>query len=146
MLDVSVRSGILRLLLQLRDELGVAFLFVSHDLSVARYVSDRIAVMYLGRIVELGPTDRVVHSPVHPYTRMLIAAVPEADPTRVRKRQHRRGEAATVQDIPSGCRFRTRCPEARPGCAEVEPELLSLEEDHLVACHFRAALANATVR
>jgi peptide/nickel transport system ATP-binding protein len=136
MLDASVRSGILRLLLRLRQEQGIAALFISHDLAVARYVSDRIAVMYLGKIVEIGPTDNIVRQPAHPYTKMLIAAVPEPDPELQRKRIRRAGEPGRTGGIPSGCRFRTRCPLSETVCVEQEPPLLQLEDGRLVACHF----------
>jgi oligopeptide/dipeptide ABC transporter ATP-binding protein len=138
MLDVSVRSGILKLLFNLREEFGVAFIFISHDLAVARYVSDRIGVMYLGKIVELGSTDPVVHQPAHPYTKMLLAAVPEPNPDVKRERLHRRGEAAAIRDIPSGCRFHTRCPLAKPQCVEKEPQLYRISEGRWVACYFNS--------
>jgi peptide/nickel transport system ATP-binding protein len=136
MLDASVRSSILRLLLRLREEEGIAALFISHDLAVARYVSDRIAVMYLGKIVEIGPTDDVVHRPAHPYSKMLIAAVPEPDPELHRRRIRHAGELSRAGDLPSGCRFRTRCPLSQTVCAEQEPSLMRLDDGRLVACHF----------
>lgn len=136
MLDVSVRSGILKLLLRLRKEFGVTYIFISHDLAVARYVSDRIAVMYLGKIVELGTTDTVVHQPAHPYTKMLLSAVPEPNPQHKRERVRIRSEAAAIQEIPSGCRFRTRCPLAQPICTEEEPPLMDVGDGRQAACHF----------
>lgn len=136
MLDASVKSGILRLLLKLREEQGIAAVFISHDLAVARYISDRIAVMYLGKIVEIGLTDDIVTQPAHPYTKMLIAAVPEPDPKLERKRIRRAGEPGTAGEIPSGCRFRTRCPLVQTVCVEQEPSLLRLKGDRLAACHF----------
>lgn len=136
MLDVSVRSGILKLLFRLQAEFGVTYIFISHDLAVARYVSAQIAVMYLGKIVEWGATDPVVHQPAHPYTKMLLAAVPEPDPEVRRIRLHRRGEAAAIRDIPSGCRFHTRCPLAQPQCIEAEPALAESGEGRRAACYF----------
>ena len=138
-LDVSIQAQILNLMLDLQRDLGITYLFISHDLSVVRYVSDTIGVMYLGKLVELGPADDVYDRPVHPYTKGLIDAVPVADPVAARGREDKgvAGELPSAINPPSGCRFRTRCPRAQELCAELEPPLrLFSEPGHLAACHF----------
>jgi len=138
-LDVSIQAQILNLMLDLQRDLGLTYLFISHDLSVVRYVSDTIGVMYLGKLVELGPADDVYYRPVHPYTKGLIDAVPVADPVAARGREDKgvAGELPSAINPPSGCRFRTRCPRAQELCAEQEPPLRSFSEHgHLAACHF----------
>jgi len=138
-LDVSIQAQILNLMLDLQRDLGLTYLFISHDLSVVRYVSDTIGVMYLGKLVELGPADDVYYRPVHPYTKGLIDAVPVADPVAARGREDKgvAGELPSAINPPSGCRFRTRCPRAQEICAELEPPLrLFSEHGHLAACHF----------
>ena len=138
-LDVSIQAQILNLMLDLQRDLGLTYLFISHDLSVVRYVSDTIGVMYLGKLVELGPADDVYYRPVHPYTKGLIDAVPVADPVAARGREDKgvAGELPSAINPPSGCRFRTRCPRAQDLCAELEPPMrLFSEPGHLAACHF----------
>ena len=138
-LDVSIQAQILNLMLDLQRDLGLTYLFISHDLSVVRYVSDTIGVMYLGKLVEIGPADDVYYRPVHPYTKGLIDAVPVADPVAARGREDKgvAGELPSAINPPSGCRFRTRCPRAQELCAELEPPLrLFSEHGHLAACHF----------
>ena len=138
-LDVSIQAQILNLMLDLQRDLGLTYLFISHDLSVVRYVSDTIGVMYLGKLVELGPADDVYYRPVHPYTKGLIDAVPVADPVAARGREDKgvAGELPSAIKPPSGCRFRTRCPRAQELCAEQEPPLRPFSEHgHLAACHF----------
>jgi peptide/nickel transport system ATP-binding protein len=138
-LDVSIQAQILNLMLDLQRDLGLTYLFISHDLSVVRYVSDTIGVMYLGKLVEVGPADDVYYRPVHPYTKGLIDAVPVADPVAARGREDKgvAGELPSALHPPSGCRFRTRCPRAQQLCAEQEPALRPFsEQGHLGACHF----------
>ncbi|MFE7637808.1 dipeptide ABC transporter ATP-binding protein [Kitasatospora sp. NPDC057518] len=138
-LDVSIQSQVLNLMRDLQGELGLSYLFISHDLSVVRYLSDRIGVMYLGKLVEIGPAPSVYARPVHHYTRGLLDTVPVADPAVERARSNRgvAGELPSAIDPPSGCRFRTRCAAAQQLCAEVEPPLTAYgPDDHLAACHF----------
>jgi peptide/nickel transport system ATP-binding protein len=126
-------------MLDLQRDLGLTYLFISHDLSVVRYVSDTIGVMYLGKLVELGPADDVYYRPVHPYTKGLIDAVPVADPVAARGREDKgvAGELPSAINPPSGCRFRTRCPRVQELCAELEPPLRVFSgHGHLAACHF----------
>lgn len=139
-LDVSVQAQIVNLLEDLQAELGIALLFISHDLSVVQHLSHRIAVMYLGRIVELGKTEDLFDSPGHPYTEALLSAVSVPDPELERKRRSTRillqGEPASPENLPSGCRFRSRCPIAADICAEADPQLRKLNSspDQRVAC------------
>jgi peptide/nickel transport system ATP-binding protein/oligopeptide transport system ATP-binding protein len=135
-LDVSIQAQILNLIDDLRHEFGLALLFISHDVSVIRHVSDRIAVMYLGKIVEISETERLFAGPAHPYTAMLLAAVPKARATSQRRDYVPViGEPPSPLSPPSGCRFRTRCPYAQQVCAEIEPPL-ERRAGSLVACHF----------
>jgi peptide/nickel transport system ATP-binding protein len=138
-LDVSIQAQILNLMLDLQRDYGLTYLFISHDLSVVRYMSDTIGVMYLGKLVEVGPAADVYAAPVHPYTRGLIDTVPVADPTMERAKEHQgvQGELPSAVAPPSGCRFRTRCPRAQDLCAAEEPPLRPFTaEGHLAACHF----------
>jgi oligopeptide/dipeptide ABC transporter ATP-binding protein len=142
-LDVSVRSGIMNLLGKLRNELDVAFIFISHDLAMVRHISDRIAVMYLGRAVESGPWEPVSDRPLHPYTLALQQAVPIADPAVEANRQVATlvGEVPDPANPPSGCHFHPRCPLAEEVCREVSPSLALLAPDHAAACHVAARRA-----
>ncbi len=141
MLDVSVRSGIMNLMLALQDERRISYLYITHDLAVARYMSRRIAVMYLGAIVEEGPTDALIQRAAHPYTRLLIAAVPEYRANQKRARVRLSGEATEIKKIPSGCRFHPRCPLAKEICKREVPPVARLAENHWAACHFAADVA-----
>jgi len=141
-LDVSIRAQVINQLSTLQDELGLAYLFVSHDLSVVRHVCDRVAVMYLGKIVELASTKDLYARPAHPYTQALLSAIPIPDPEQAGKRERvvLTGDVPSAADPPSGCRFRTRCWKAQDICAAEEPPLLPQSgEDHVAACHFPSA-------
>jgi oligopeptide/dipeptide ABC transporter ATP-binding protein len=135
-LDVSVQATVLRLFLDLRERFELTYLFISHDLAVVRLISQRIAVMYLGKVAEIGATGSVFAAPRHPYTQSLLAAVPVVGGRRVTDDFWLQGEPPNPSDVPSGCRFRTRCPRAEPRCADEEPELRRLDDGRLVACHF----------
>jgi peptide/nickel transport system ATP-binding protein len=137
MIDLSTRAEILHMMKDVQQKLGLTYLYITHDLSTARYFTDRIAVMYLGRIVEMGPADDIIDNPLHPYTKALIEAVPEPSTGMVDvvKELPISGEIPSPANIPSGCRFHTRCPYAKPECAELpEPELEDVGNGHLQAC------------
>lgn len=135
MLDASIRSEVLKLLLAMQKKLRTSFLYITHDIALARHMCDRIAVMYLGKIAEQGSTEDVVHKPMHPYTEALIAAVPVPDPTARRIRVAIKGEVPSAINPPQGCRFSTRCPYAMEICREKEPPLVPTSNDRYVACH-----------
>jgi oligopeptide/dipeptide ABC transporter ATP-binding protein len=136
-LDVSVQAQIINLLDDLQDDFGLTYLFVAHDLSVVRHVSDRIAVMYLGKLMEVSPAEALYHKPIHPYTAALLAAVPIPDPreNRARTRTVVSGEPPNPINPPSGCVFHPRCPRATDVCRRVEPPLTEYPGGHLAACH-----------
>jgi len=142
MVDVSIRAGILNLMANLKEKMDLTYLLITHDLSVARYMCDRIAIMYLGKIMETGPTGVIVDNPLHPYTEALISVIPVPDPKlRDRERLILRGEIPDPVNVPPGCRFHPRCSYAIDVCREAEPEMVEVEKDHFVACHVRGKKA-----
>ncbi|MCB0014704.1 MAG: ABC transporter ATP-binding protein [Anaerolineales bacterium] len=135
MLDVSIRAEILNLLLELRNSRQISILFITHDLGTVAYIADRIAVMYLGRIVEMGPSRQLLENPQHPYTRSLLSVVPVPNPRLRRERIILQGETPNPIDLPSGCRFHPRCPLAQPHCAQHDPLLRPVAPNQEAACH-----------
>ena len=136
-LDVSIQAQIINLLQDLQSSLGLTYLFIAHDLSVVRHISDRVAVMYLGRIVELARQQQLYEEPAHPYTRALLSAVPVPDPGRARRRVALAGDVPNPAAVPSGCPFHPRCPERRQVCTQIEPRLEDLGGGHQVSCLLR---------
>lgn len=139
-LDVSVQAQVLNLLQELRDRLGLTLVFIAHDLSVVEHISDRIAVMYVGKIVETAETSSLMHQPLHPYTEALLSAVPPADPDIHSDRIQLQGEVPSPANPPSGCIFHPRCRYAQPICSQQQPQLLESKPGHFVSCHFAAEL------
>lgn len=135
-LDVSVQAQVINLLADLQDSLGVSYLFISHGLATVRHIANRVGVMYLGKLVEEAPAEELFSSPAHPYTKALLAAAPVPDPAAASKKISLRGEVPSAANLPSGCRFRTRCPKAKQICQEAEPALVSFAKGRSVACHF----------
>jgi peptide/nickel transport system ATP-binding protein len=146
-LDVSIQAQIVNLLDDLQDDLGLSYIFVAHDLSVVRHVSDRIAVMYLGRIMELSPSEELYTKPIHPYTSALLSAIPIPDPreNRSRNRSVVGGEPPSPVDPPSGCVFHTRCPRARDRCRTEVPQLTEYPGRHMAACHYPLSVDQAEI-
>ncbi len=136
-LDVSIQSQIINLLIKLQQEHNLTYLFISHDLSMVRHISDRVGVMYLGSLVELAPSSDIFSQPLHPYTSALLSAIPSPDPDAEATRQRAKleGEVPSPIDPPSGCKFRTRCPHAREICAKAQPALIEVAPGHFTACH-----------
>lgn len=135
MIDVSLRTTLIDLMLNLRKELGLTYLFITHDLAVAKYISDRIAIMYLGKIVEIGNREELFSNPLHPYAQALLSAIPVPNPERKRKIIELKGEVPSAINIPPGCRFHPRCPKAFDKCPIEEPVLVNVGKHHRVACH-----------
>jgi peptide/nickel transport system ATP-binding protein len=138
MLDVSIRIGILNLMRELKEEHDLAFLYVTHDLACARYVADTVLVMYAGQIVEQGPADRVLQTPLHPYTQLLLSAVPDPEAAETAPIEIKKGLAAAAVDPPEGCRFAERCPLRIPTCTQLTPELVAPTPGHSARCHVTA--------
>jgi peptide/nickel transport system ATP-binding protein len=139
-LDVSVRAQVLNLLARLRQDLKLTLVMITHDMTVVEHISDRVAVMYLGRIVEVGPARELLRSPIHPYTEALVASIPRPDPSRRTTEVAVRGELETrTSDMAAGCRFHPRCPIGEPACTSIDPPLIAFEEDRLAACVVKAA-------
>ena len=136
MADVSVRSLLLDLMMQLKNEFDLTYLYISHDLATAKYICDRIGILYLGKLVEVSSVQEVYQYPMHPYTKALLAAVPVPNPKKRRKEPMPKGEIPNPINPPSGCRFHPRCPIARPDCSKIEPQLRELRPKHFVACHY----------
>jgi peptide/nickel transport system ATP-binding protein len=140
-LDVSIQAQILNLLMDMQKELGLTYLFVAHDLSVVEHVSDRVAVMYLGRLVEVAPTAALFYQPLHPYTEALMSAIPALDPDEVMKPVMLKGEIPSPANPPTGCHFHPRCPFAQAVCKEAVPEWKEYRPGHFAACHFADSLS-----
>jgi oligopeptide transport system ATP-binding protein len=134
-LDVSIQAQVINLLVELQEEMNLSYIFIAHDLSVVEHISDRVAVMYLGRIVELASDQALYENPVHPYTQALLSAVPVPDPDIRKKRIILEGDVPSPINPPTGCAFHPRCPAKKDLCSRVRPELMDLGNDHLVACH-----------
>ena len=139
-LDVSVRAQILNLMIELQQEMHLTYLFISHDLSVVEYIADRVAVMYVGKLVEMAPTDELYRNPKHPYTEALLSAIPVPDPRRKTDRIVLEGEVADPANPPSGCYFHPRCPYAKDRCKTETPALRKVSDNHIAACHFAEEL------
>jgi oligopeptide transport system ATP-binding protein len=140
-LDVSIRGQVINLLQDLQEEFGLTYLFISHDLSVVEHISDRVAVMYLGKLVELADSDTLYRGPLHPYSHALLSAAPVPDPKRKKKRIVLMGDVPSPIHPPPGCHFHTRCPYAKEVCKEQEPDFREVKPNHFAACHFAEELS-----
>jgi oligopeptide transport system ATP-binding protein len=134
-LDVSIQAQIINLLVNLQQEFQLSYLFVSHDLAVVEHMSDRVAIMYLGKIVEIAPSQNIYNRPLHPYTQALLSAIPVPDPKSAMRRMILQGDIPSLVNPPSGCTFRTRCPHARRVCSQKIPEMIEVSQAHYAACH-----------
>jgi len=135
-LDVSIQSQIINLMMDLQEKMGLSYLFISHNLSVVKHISQRVGVMYLGSLVELADKDDLYKKPSHPYTRVLLAAIPIPNPEHIKDLNTIGGELPSNVNTPVGCKFHTRCPHAQPMCVEQEPVMIEIEKNHFVRCHF----------
>lgn len=144
-LDVSVQSQVINLLMKLQREMGLTFLFIAHGLNVVRHISDRVGVMYLGKLVEVGETEELFSNPLHPYTAALLSAIPKPSPQRKRERIVLQGDVPSPANPPTGCRFHPRCPMAQAKCSAVEPLLEEIFPGRQVACHFPLAINESEV-
>lgn len=135
-LDVSIQSQIINLMMDLQEKMGLSYLFISHNLSVVKHISQRVGVMYLGSLVELADKDDLYKKPSHPYTRVLLAAIPIPNPEHIKDLNTIGGELPSNVNTPVGCKFHTRCPHAQPMCVEQEPAMIEIEKNHFVRCHF----------
>jgi oligopeptide/dipeptide ABC transporter ATP-binding protein len=143
MLDVSIRAELLNLLLEIRDKRNISIIYTTHDLATAGFFTDRMAVMYLGRIVELGPTREVLSTPRHPYTKSLVSVLPAPNPRRQRKRVILEGEVPNPIDLPTGCRFHPRCPQVQADCFKIDPDFVDVTDRHKAACILISNLSTA---
>ena len=134
-LDVSIQAQIINLIKNLQSKYNLTYLFISHDLSVVKYISDRIGIMYLGKLVEINDKKNIYDNPMHPYTQSLLSIIPIPDPTYKRKKSLLKGDVPSLLNLPSGCRFHPRCPKAKDICREREPKFKSMGNGHFVACH-----------
>jgi oligopeptide/dipeptide ABC transporter ATP-binding protein len=139
-LDVSIQAQVINLLQDLQEEFGLTYLFISHDLSVVEHISDRVAVMYLGEVVELADADTLYNSPLHPYTQALLSAAPVPDPKHKIERTVLTGDVPSPIYPPPGCRFHTRCPHTQDVCKTEKPKLLDMGRNHFAACHFAGSI------
>ncbi len=144
-LDVSIQAQIVNLLQNLQQRFGLSYLFIAHDLAVVKHISDRVAVMYLGKLVEIADKKTIYARPLHPYTHALLAAIPKPDPSLRTKRVMLQGDVPSPFNPPTGCRFHTRCPHVQPRCSAEEPKLREAAPGHRLACHFFERLPAPTI-